>query len=283
MRFSFHFRRIPFIAAFLLALLGIALGNWQQGRAAQKLAVQEKLAALAAEAPVVLGSALTGAAPLEYRRVTVTGEFVADWPLFLANRPMAGRPGYYLVMPFKIAGSHIHVLVMRGWLPRAAEYGKLPAFDTPSGTVTIEGIVVASAGHVMDLGESAPLAPKAIVQNIDPERAAQATGLVLQPFFVQQTGPHQPGEVDGMLLRVWPSPSSGIDKHRGYAFQWYALAAMAVLFFVITGFRSGSRQAEAGTREAGTSGTGSGESNGAKGGEKGGAKGGANARDPAGD
>jgi len=253
MRFSFHFRRIPFIAALVVALVGIALGNWQQGRAEQKLAVQEKLAALAAEAPVALGPGVAPAAALEYRRVTVTGEFLADWPLFLANRPMAGRAGYYLVMPFKIAGSHTHVLVMRGWLPREAEYGKLPAFDTPSGTVTIEGIVMASAGHVMDLGEAAPLAPRAIVQNIDPQLAAKATGLALQPFFVQQTGPDQPAEADDGLLRVWPSPSSGIDKHRGYAFQWYALAAMAVLFFVITGFRSGSRKADARKPEAETS------------------------------
>ncbi|CAN7561125.1 SURF1 family protein [Massilia sp. LjRoot122] len=250
MRFPFHFRLIPFIATFLIALLGIALGNWQQGRAAQKLAVQEKLAALAVEAPVALGATLTPAAALEYRRVSITGEFVADWPLFLANRPMAGRPGYYLVMPFKIAGSHTHVLVMRGWLPREAEYGKLPAFATPAGTLTIEGIVVASAGQVMALGDATPLAPKAIVQNIDPKGVSRATGLVLQPFFVQQTGPDQP---DGALLRVWPSPSSGIDKHRGYAFQWYALAAMAILFFVITGFRSGSKQRDARKPEAETS------------------------------
>jgi cytochrome oxidase assembly protein ShyY1 len=239
MPFAFRFRPIPFIAALVLALLGILLGNWQAGRAAQKLAVQEQLTARAAEPPVALGPAITPAASLAYRRVTVTGEFVAGWPLLLANRPMAGRAGYYLVMPFKIAGSNTHVLVMRGWLPRAAEYGKLPAFATPSGTVTIEGTVVASAGQVMDLGESGALAPNAIVQNISPDAVARASGLALQPFFVQQTGPSLPGET---LLRVWPSPTSGIDKHRGYAFQWYALAAMAILFFVITGFRSGSRK-----------------------------------------
>ena len=49
------------------------------------------------------------------------------------------------------------------------------------------------------------------------------------------------GEV---LVRNWPAPDTGIDKHRGYAVQWYALAAMAALFFVITGFRSGRKQAE---------------------------------------
>ncbi len=242
MRIRFHFRLIPFIAALLLALLGIGLGNWQQGRAAEKLAMQEKLAAFGAQPPVVLGPAITPAAALDYRRVTVTGEFVAGWPLFLANRPMAGRSGYYLVMPFKIAGSNTHVLVLRGWLPREAEYGKLPAFTTPSGVVTIEGIVSSTAGHVMDIGTAAPLAPRAIVQNIEPGAAARATGLALQPFFVQQTGPGVPGET---LLRAWPAPSSGIDKHRGYAFQWYALAAMAALFFVVTGFRSGARQERA--------------------------------------
>jgi surfeit locus 1 family protein len=255
MRFPFEFRPIPFIAALILAVLGIALGNWQQGRAAEKLAVQEKLAARASQAPVPLQVAIAGAAApladaLEYRRVRVTGEFVAEWPLFLANRPMAGRPGYYLVMPLKIAGSKTSVLVMRGWLPRAAEYGKLPAFATPTGTVTIEGMIVASAGHVMNLGKAEALVPGAIVQNIDPAPVASATGLLLQSFFLQQTGPDQPGAADDMLLRVWPSPSSGIDKHRGYAFQWYALAAMAILFFVITGFRRGSRTADAGKYDA---------------------------------
>ena len=258
MRFRFHFRPIPFAAALLLALLGIVLGNWQQGRAAQKLAVQEKLAARASQAPVPLRAAIAGAKPpladtLEYRRVRLTGEFVAGWPLFLANRPMAGRPGYYLVMPFKIADLNAHVLVMRGWLPREAEYGKLPAFATPKGTVSIEGIVVASAGHLMDLGSPAPLTPGAIVQNIDPVPAASATGLRLLSFLVQQTSPDEPGEADDTLLRVWPSPASGIDKHRGYAFQWYALAVMAILFFVITGFRRGARQADARKPEAETS------------------------------
>jgi len=253
MRFRFQFRLIPCIAASLLALLGIALGNWQQGRAAQKLAVQEKLVVFAGQPPVALGPTITPAAALEYRRVTVTGEFVAGWPIFLANRPMAGRSGYYLVMPFKIAGSSTHVLVLRGWLPRAAEYGKLPAFSTPSGVVNIEGIVSGSAGHVMDIGTAAALVPRAIVQNVDPQAVAQASGLALQPFFVQQLGAGVPGET---LLRAWPAPSNGIDKHRGYAFQWYALAAMAVLFFVVTGFRSGAKQGDARKHDAERSQTG---------------------------
>jgi len=63
--------------------------------------------------------------------------------------------------------------------------------------------------------------------------AARASGLPLLPFFIQQTGP----QADDALVRDWPAPALGVEKHQGYAFQWYALAAMAVLFFIITGLR----------------------------------------------
>jgi hypothetical protein len=36
MRLRFRFRTIPFLATLLLVLLGIALGNWQTRRAAEK-------------------------------------------------------------------------------------------------------------------------------------------------------------------------------------------------------------------------------------------------------
>ena len=179
------------------------------------------------------------AASIEYRRVRVTGEWVAAWPLFLDNRPLNGRAGFILAMPFKIAGSNRHVLVLRGWLPRdAREYGKLPDFATPAGTVTLEGVATLNAGHIMQLGTPGALKPAALVQNLTIDEVASASGLALAPFFVQQVGA---GQGDG-LVRDWPAPATGVDKHRGYAFQWYALACMAALFFVITGYRSGRKQ-----------------------------------------
>lgn len=236
MRISFRFRPIPFVATVLLVALGVSLGNWQERRAAEKIAMQHKLTERAAEAPLAIGAAPLEAAPLEYRHVTVTGEFVPAWPVYLNNRPQDGRAGFYLLMPLRIAGSGMHVLVARGWLPRnAAEAGKLPPYTTPAGTVTIDGIVKASVGHIMQLGTPEPVRPGAIVQNIDPAQFAQASGLRLQPFFIEQAGPPADG-----LVRAWPAPSLGVETHQGYAFQWYALAAMALLFFVITGFRRGT-------------------------------------------
>lgn len=241
MRFAFRFRPIVFAAALIVAIIGILLGNWQQGRAAYKTELQARQLARAAAPPLDLTPATQPNPDLEFRAVRLQGEFVATWPVFLANRPMGTQSGFYLAMPFRIAGSDMHVLVLRGWLPRpaGAEYGKLPAFATPLGPLVLKGRIVLTAGQVMELGDQPPLTPGALVQNLTPAALAQASGLTLQPFLVQQT--QAAGRRDA-LARDWPVPSAGIDKHRGYAFQWYALAALALLFYVITGFRRGSRE-----------------------------------------
>ena len=234
----FKFRFIPFIATVLLVALGVSLGQWQERRAAEKTARQTMLTERGAGEGMVLGPQLLPREEMEYRKVRVAGEFVASFPLFLDNRPQNGKVGFYLLMPFKIAGSNTHVLVARGWLPRyTGEHDRLPEFGTPSGTVVVEGIARASMGKVMQLGEMAPVRPNAILQNLEPAQLAAATGWEVQPFFIEQAGIPEPLE---KLVRDWPAPALGVDKHKGYAFQWYALAVMALLFFIITGFRRGT-------------------------------------------
>ena len=233
MRLRFRFRTIPLVATVLVVALGIALGNWQERRAAGKIALQAQLAERSREVPVELTGG-TSDVPQEFRRVTVRGQFVPGFPVFLDNRPWQGRAGYFLVMPFKIAGADQYVLVARGWLPRTAgEVGRLPHYQTPAGLVTIDGIMRLELGHVMQLGTAPAVTPNAMVQNLSVADVARASGLPLLPFFIQQTSP-QAGDA---LVRDWPAPALGVEKHQGYAFQWYALAAMAVLFFIITGLR----------------------------------------------
>ncbi len=232
---SFRFRPIPFAATLALVVLGVALGNWQGRRAAEKLAVEHKLATMSAMAPLELAPSADGAS-LAYRRVKLTGQFVAGWPVGLNNRPLDGRAGVVLVMPFRLEGSPLHVLVARGWLPRnQADVNQLPPFATPPSTLTIEGVVKPTLGHLMQLGEPAQLKPGAIVQNIDAGAFAAASGLQVAPYFVEQTGDTGDG-----LARNWPAPALGVEKHQGYQFQWYALAVMAALFFIVTGFRRGT-------------------------------------------
>jgi cytochrome oxidase assembly protein ShyY1 len=213
------------------------LGQWQTRRATEKQAVETKLAARESAAPILLGSAAMAIDELEYRRVLVKGQFVRDWPVYLENRPYRGAAGFYVLMPLKIDGADQHVLIARGWVPRdIADRTKLPAIPTPQGTVELQGIAIRNPGHVLQLGRAEALRPNAIVQNLDIPAFAAASNLPMHTVLIEQLSDTQDG-----LVRDWPRPSTGIDKHRGYAFQWYALAATAFVFFVVTGFRRGKK------------------------------------------
>jgi cytochrome oxidase assembly protein ShyY1 len=244
MRLRFRFRTIPFLATLVLVALGIALGNWQVRRAAEKTALQARLTQRAALPPVVLDGTPVDPAAIEYRRVSVTGEFVPGWPLFLDNRPLDGRTGFVLLMPFTIAATGKVVLVARGWLARdPAVHDRVPHVATPAGRRTIEGLAVLHPARVMELGKAPPPEPGAIVQNVDPAGFARASGLSVLPVLVEQTSVDGTGAPAAEPVRKWPAPAVDVDRNKGYAFQWYALAAMAFLFFVMTGFRSGTKQA----------------------------------------
>jgi surfeit locus 1 family protein len=233
----FRWRPLPLIATVLVVALGISLGQWQTRRGDQKQAIADELAQRGAEAPVALGAEPQPADTLEYRRVRVNGVFATDWTVYLDNRPYNGVAGFYVLTPMRIGNSAMYVLVARGWTPRDdANRTKLPALKTPAGNVSVEGVVRLKPGHLMQLGQQAPLQPGAILQNLEVTDLAAASKLQLQPFIVEQSSDTGDG-----LVRDWPQASLGIEMHRGYAFQWYALSAMAVLFFVFTGFRRGKK------------------------------------------
>lgn len=233
MPIRFRFRAIPFVAAGIAVAIGLSAGQWQMRRAAAKEAIEAKLAARSAAAPLALHAAPVDVDKVEYRRVSVSGEFVGAWSVYLDNRPNNGAAGLYLLMPLKIEGTDRYVLVARGWIPRdRTDRAKLPSVVTPSGTVHIEGIARRNPGHLMQLGTAEPVRPQAILQNLEIAEFAAASKLALQPILIEQTNDVQDG-----LTRNWPRPSNGIEKHYGYAVQWYGLALTALLFFVVTGCR----------------------------------------------
>jgi cytochrome oxidase assembly protein ShyY1 len=240
MRFSFRFRLLPFIAMLVVAAIGISLGQWQLRRAAEKEAIEQRITERTKEPPLRLDGVAASAADaetLEFRRVAVRGEFLPGWTIYLDNRPHEGKPGFHVITPLKIAGSGRHILVARGWVARdVADRSRIPEIATPAGVVEVTGSVRRHASRLLQLGQPAPLKPGAIVQNLDAAQLAQATGLEFEPFIVEQAS----GGKDG-LVRDWPRPSLGMDRHLGYAFQWFALAATAFLFFVVTGFKRASK------------------------------------------
>jgi surfeit locus 1 family protein len=237
MPMTFRFRLVPCIATVLVMAIGIAAGQWQTRRAAEKEATAVRLSERAAAPPLTIDARPLSADQVEYRSVSVSGEFLPNWPVYLDNRPYQGIAGLYVLMPFRIASSRMHVLIARGWVPRdPANRTRLPAIPTPAGMITVQGMAKRNPGRLLQLGQQDALRPGAILQNLDVAGFAQASGLQMQPFLLEQSSPLPDG-----LKRDWPPPSTGIDKHRGYAFQWFALTAMAFIFFVVTGFRRGTR------------------------------------------
>ena len=74
------------------------------------------------------------------------------------------------------------------------------------------------------------MAAGAIRQNLDLAGFALETGLRLAPLSLQQQDSANTAN-DG-LLRQWPRPAADVQKHHGYAFQWFALSALMAGLYV---------------------------------------------------
>lgn len=214
--------------------MGIAstfsLGRWQLSRADEKLALQAALQAREHMAPVNPAemSAATDAVqiePLLHREVVLAGEWVPERTVFLDNRPMDGRAGFFVLTPLRLTDSRVDVLVLRGWAPRNFQQrDALPPVDTPAGRVAVAGRLTDGVPAAFALGRDAG---GRIRQNLALDAFRVETGLPLAPVVVRQTG-----EASDGLLRDWPPPATGVDKHYGYAFQWFGLCALIALLFL---------------------------------------------------
>lgn len=224
------------LAVLIAAAAGIAatvsLGNWQTRRAEQKLALQAQRDAAERAAPVEVSARDLDALPRRVPvRVKLRGRFLHEHTVWLDNRMMDARAGFLVLTPLQIEGADRAILIMRGFAPRdPADRQRLPAIGAPAGDVEIEGLAIAEPPRLLELGAAPPPGPlPAIWQNLDYATFEQASGRRVARMVVQQTS----DTADG-LVRHWPRPSAGVEKHRGYAFQWYALAALvAVLAAVI--------------------------------------------------
>ena len=231
MRISFEFRLIPCVVAVLLIALGLQLARWQTHRAEEKQQLADQMQLNGKLPPLTWADGAQEPPP--FRHLKLRGAFIASWPLYLENRPLQGVAGRYLVMPFRPEHSQQVILVARGWLARdPADRLKLPDIMTPSGNVEIEASVRPYFDRVMQLGDAESVRPGSLLQNLNPEAFARQSGMKTAGFVLEQIS----GQADG-LQRQWPLPSAGIERHRMYAMNWYALSLMALLYLIFSGIR----------------------------------------------
>ena len=207
------------------------LGAWQLRRAAQKLALQSALASRARMPALVaaeLATAADAAAPQHYRPVRLRGRWDASRTVFLDNRQMEGRVGFYVVTPLRLEGRSDAILVQRGWVPRdLRDRALLPAVPTPLGDVDVAGHIAPPPAR---LYEFASVAGGLIRQNLDLDGFSAESGLKLVPLSVQQDD--SPATLGDGLSRRWSQPAVDVQKHYGYTFQWFALCALMAGLYV---------------------------------------------------
>ncbi|BEP70958.1 SURF1 family protein [Variovorax sp. V35] len=263
------------LAAVLALAATVSLGRWQLSRAAQKEALQARIDAQKQKAPLFQAEflALGEAAGEMHRPVRLRGLWLTAQTVYLDNRQMHGTPGFYVLTPFALEGSEQAVMVQRGWVQRNfVDRTQLGVVETPPGIVELTALIEPPPSHLFELGAKTAAAPapaasaaapapsaagasapapgiqgsSPIRQNLDLEAFRAETQLPLRTdVSLQQSGPASEG-----LQRDWPAPALGLERHYGYAFQWFGLSALVVILYVwfqfISPFRRARRRARDG-------------------------------------
>jgi surfeit locus 1 family protein len=215
-------------AALITAAVTARLGLWQLDRAAQKnllRASQQTRSQLPPLAIADLARDAGTAAEQTHRRITLQGQWQPRFTVYLDNRQMNARPGFFALTPL-LLDDGTAVLVQRGWLPRdATDRTRISPPPTPAGRVQVLGRVAAAPSNLFEFGTSKETGP--IRQNLQLDDFARETGLALRPLSLMQQDDAAAPFADG-LLREWFVPAANVATHYGYAVQWFALSALSI-------------------------------------------------------
>ncbi|MBT8547475.1 SURF1 family protein [Polynucleobacter paneuropaeus] len=235
-------RIVATLAVLITIIICSSAGFWQLRRAHEKIMLAANLVTKQ-QMPILNANAQNWTLEeVNQRRMRAQGAFLSEEVVWLDNRPRpvnkdgeAAPAGFYVMMPLRLENGQI-LWVNRGWAPRnGLDRVALPAINTPKGVVSIEGTVFATPGKVYEFGNSnlGPGSKPRIQQNLVLEQEAKNHGWTQSPYILREV---QTGQADG-LVREWAPLTTGVDRHYAYAFQWFALAACAFLFWLVTGLR----------------------------------------------
>lgn len=218
--------RLVLIACFtVVALVCARLGLWQVDRLRERRAAN--MAVLAARsAPRVRLDTLTPTTELDGREVSATGRYDHEHDVVLRGRVYGGSPGVEVVTPLVLEGGRTAVLVNRGFLPApdavTAETDSVREF----GRVRVNGTAL-----VLPSGGGAPLqrGGHTTWARLDREALEARMPYRIAPVYIRQSPdtalPRFPRRLEPLPIDDGP--------HLSYAIQWFAFAAMAIVFGVV--------------------------------------------------
>jgi surfeit locus 1 family protein len=224
---QFRPRLVPSIAALLVIVLTVGLGNWQRGRAATKRTQQALYAARASEPVIHLAGSGGALLQFEGRRAELRGTPLNEASILLDNRIADGRAGYWVLTPIRAAGAETAVLILRGWAPLGSSRDRPPAAPDMAESATIHGVVIRPPSPRLRLGDDKELPAGPVWSELDLRRYQRVFRFPVADAILQQRN----DTMDG-LRRRWPEPGDGSARNSAYAMQWYSFAVLTLILYV---------------------------------------------------
>lgn len=228
----------PKIVTSLLALLFlylfVSLGLWQLNRAEYKGEIYSEFEARQSAAAIDFNQEKNNQLDKEslvWRELKATGTFLEQYQILLDNQVEDTHAGYYVYTPFKLDQSEKFVLVNRGWLLASPDRTVPPELVLSKDLVSINAVVKEIPKTGLLLKEMPPEKVSETiyrVQRINLQELEQLTGVKLLPYIIRLEPESEHG-----YLRKWRLPGSDENMHLGYAFQWFAFAAVLLVIYLV--------------------------------------------------
>ena len=220
------------VLLFMVAIaLLVSLGVWQLQRGELKSSRYEQFSRRLAEPTVDYDLFNHQTAPEDrlWRQVRLVGQF-DNSRLLLDNRTRQGQIGYEVFAPF-VTNNGLVVLVARRWIRQPATRDTVPPLIRSSDQVEIRGYIggpPATGLRFNAQSDEIELLDAATwrSQRIDLERLSGLWNKPLSPDIIYLVANDKTAD----FTTGWPMPGDGSARHRAYAVQWFAMAA--VLFLI---------------------------------------------------
>ena len=210
----------------------VSLGLWQLERADQKRTIEAAILN-ANTGPVELIANGRELLDKEYYDVRLQGNYLSDKQFIYDNQIVDQVSGYYVLTPFILTDQLGVILVNRGFIPWNGQRERLAdiAVDSVSREIKVQvsSPIKRMELKATDVSRQFPV----LIQAIDFDVLEEVSKLK----FVKVVGLLDPSSSDG-YVRKWEPYTGSIEKHIGYAIQWFLMA----LVLAIIGLRIGLKR-----------------------------------------
>lgn len=229
----------PSVATLVMLPILLALGFWQLDRADQKRSIHERFLLHQSDEITYLNSAHSLRAnkdEMRWRNVKANGQFKTSMQVLLDNQVVNSVAGYYVYTPFQLNNEDVWILINRGWLSGEGDRSISPDVDIMDELDTeITGVArdIPATGIRLGEAKAEQLSENLFrVQYIDLKEIEGLLQHDLLPYIINLSAVSAYG-----YHRDWRMPGSGEERHLGYAFQWFAMAAALLIIYIVVNLK----------------------------------------------